>query len=649
MRKLIAICLFASVFFAGAQVAELQPGLALTWRVGESKALTVVPNLWLYVPAGQSPSPFVPTGRFTATFEGFVNIDLRGDYSFLVTGKGGVKLEVNNAVLLDLKGIGGVAQAKTKTVRLNKGANAIKVIYSSPSKGDAQLRLFWSERPDKPLPHEPIRNGQLTHLPNAPLTQASLVETGREIYLEHRCHRCHVSEGVGIPELAMTGPDFTAIGDRRHRSWMAQWILDPKAQRSSARMPKLLHGETAPAEAAAMAAYLSTLKGPAKPAKEFPKADFEVAEELAGQLNCVGCHTLPGTAGVEGKLSLNHINHKFPAGELVDFLRAPDRHYAWTRMPKFGITAQEAWNLSQWLRVKAQAYAEPKRDDNPVGIAHGKKLVTTRGCINCHNHKGENKFTAPDLSSLTVDKWMGGCLAEKADGKTPHFGFAPDQRNALRAFATTGLESLHRHDPAEFARRQMRVLNCNVCHGELEGFPKLDTIGLKLKPEWMQLLFEGSLKQRPRPWLPHRMPAFPARAKVLAEGLAMSHGYAPKTSVEKMPVNAKLAEVGRKLVGVDGGFSCVACHGVKTRDPLQVFEAQGVNFARAGARLHPDYYLRWMLDPLRVDSQSRMPDYFDEDARSVLVDVLEGDAKKQIEAIRQYLRQGNQMKIPTMQ
>ena len=44
-----------------------------------------------------------------------------------------------------------------------------------------------------------------------------------------------------------------------------------------------------------------------------------------------------------------------------------------------------------------------------------------------------------------------------------------------------------------------------------------------------------------------------------------------------------------------------------------------------------------------------VPDYFDDDARSVLVDVLEGDAKKQIEAIRQYLRQGKDMKIPVMQ
>ena len=111
MRGFFAICLAASVVSVCGQDSESQPGLALTWQVGEAQAKTITPNIWLYVPAGQPPSPFVPSGRFTATFEGFVNIDLRGDYSFHATGKGGVKLEVNNAVLLDLKGIGGVAQA----------------------------------------------------------------------------------------------------------------------------------------------------------------------------------------------------------------------------------------------------------------------------------------------------------------------------------------------------------------------------------------------------------------------------------------------------------------------------------------------------------------------------------------------------------
>ena len=650
MHRLIAIGLALLTLPGWAQDAEPQPGLALTWQVGEARAVTVTPNLWLYVPEGKPPSPHVPGGRFTATYEGFVNIDLRGDYSFHATGKGGVKLEGNNAVLLDLKGIGGVAEAKTQSVRLNKGANPIKVTYTSPVKGDAQFRLFWSERPDKPVPHEPIRGGQLTPLPTAPLTQAGLVERGREVFLEHRCIRCHTSEGAGLPEFAMSGPDFKAMGSRTHRSWLTKWILDPKAQRPGARMPQLLHGDTAKDDAADIAAYLSTLRyNPPKPEAKYPEPDLEAGGELVRELNCAGCHTLPGDLAEEGKLSLAHVNEKFKMGELAAFLRAPNAHYDWTRMPKFKYGTGEAWNIASWLRDTAKPHLEPKVELAGVAVTRGKKLVTTMGCINCHDHPGENEFTAPDLNALMTDQWADGCLSEKADGKSPHFGFSATDRAALRAFATTDRQSLHRHDPKEFAQRQMRVLNCNECHGKLEGFSDLTHVGLKLKPEWMTSQLDGSLKQRARPWLNHRMPAFPARAKDLAAGLAMGHGHAPVTPVEKGPVNAQLAETGRALVGVDGGFSWVACHGVKNRDPLQVFEAQGVNFSRVDERLHSEYFLRWMLDPLRVDPQTRMPDYFDDDARSVLVDVLEGDAKKQIEAIRQYLRQGKDMKIPVMQ
>ena len=113
MRKLRATLLTFLSWILMVPGAESQPGLTLTWQVGEEKAKTVVPNLWLYVPEGQPPSSFVPVGRFTATFEGFVNIDLRGDYSFHAIGRGGVRLEVNNAVLLDLKGIGGVYHPNT--------------------------------------------------------------------------------------------------------------------------------------------------------------------------------------------------------------------------------------------------------------------------------------------------------------------------------------------------------------------------------------------------------------------------------------------------------------------------------------------------------------------------------------------------------
>jgi len=652
MRKLLTIIAFAAVFLT-AQDAPPAEGLRVTYTSGGTTDTLATSHIALYVPQDQSPTPFLPAGKFTAVWEGAVAIDLRGDYSFEAIGSGSLKLEVNNAVLLDLPGLGGLGKpAVTKTVRLNKGANAIRVTYTSPNRQDARLRVRWSERPDKPLPHETIRSGQLQHTGSPALTQADLRRTGRELFLESRCVRCHDADGAGVPELAMSGPSFTGIGTRRKTDWLAAWMLDPKAHRGTARMPKMLHGETAKDDATAIAAYLATQTvKPPLPAEEFPEADLLKGEEIAAQLNCAGCHNLPGTEETAAnKLNLDHLNAKFPLGRLRDFLMAPNAHYEWTRMPKFVITGADAWNLASWLRKQAPAAPAAAEAAKLEIITHGKKLVATTGCLNCHSLPDENQYKAPKLATLTPDKWMTGCLADapEPDSRAPQFGFSASQRAALRAFAATDRASLKRHVPAEFAERQVRLLNCNQCHGELEGFPALNLIGEKLKPEWTHKLLAGSHKHRARPWLEHRMPAFPARAEALAHGLAMNLGIPPKTPKEPH-INAALAMTGRQLVGVDGGFSCVACHGVKDVKPLQVFEAQGVNFSRVGERLHPEFFERWMLDPLRVDPQSRMPDYFDEDARSVLVDVLGGDAKKQIEAIRQYLWQGDKLKLPKMQ
>lgn len=651
MRKLTAIFLITATVVVG-QENEPPIGLRVTYKAGEAIDAATTANIQLYVPAGQSATPFLPPGRFTATWEGTVKIDLRGDYSFQAIGRGSLKLVVNNDTLFDLPGISALGKAPTtKIVRLNKGANTIKATYSSPARGNAQLRLFWSERPDKPLPHEPIRTGKLSYSTSPALAHANLRRLGRELFLESRCIRCHSVMGEeGIPELTMSGPSFTHIGDRRHPEWMARWILDPKAQRADARMPRLLHDASAMEDAHAIAAFLATQKDAKHQPLVLKDANIEAGTELIKQLNCSGCHSLPGAESEKNKLNLNHINQKFPPGELARFLSAPNAHYKWTRMPKFEITADEARDISNALRAKATKLKPTDKLPTADTVARGRNLARTTGCLNCHSLKDENQYKAPNLVALTRDKWTAGCLADKpaTGNRAPRFGFSPNDQAALRAFAATDRQSLQRHVPAEFAARQARLLNCNICHGTLEGFPTLSLLGGKLRPEWTAQLLAGQIKKRPRPWLAHRMPAFPARAIPLARGLSMSHGLPPDSPKEK-PINPQLAETGRKLVGVDGGFSCIACHGVKDRQPLQVFEAQGVNFSSVGARIQPDYYLRWMLDPLRVNPQTRMPDYFDEDARSVLVDVLEGDAKKQIEAIRQYLLLGDRMKLPVMQ
>ncbi len=257
----------------------------------------------------------------------------------------------------------------------------------------------------------------------------------------------------------------------------------------------------------------------------------------------------------------------------------------------------------------------------------------------------------PELSFMD---WSRGCLAEKADAKAPQFGFSAEERAALQAFGKTDFQSLNRHAPVEFVERQTRVLNCTACHGQQEGFPPLPILGGKLRPEWVTAFIGGEIPYKPRnethpkgeTWLEARMPAFRSRAKFLAEGLAAQHGFAPRTAPNAKP-DPELVKIGQKLVGKDGGFSCVSCHGVGSLAATDVFESEGINLIYSADRLLPEYYRRWVRNPLSIDPQTKMPAYFEE-GRSPLTEILDGDAEKQITAIWQYLLLGEKMPAPSM-
>ena len=107
MRKLLSIIAFAAVPLI-AQDAPPAEGLRVTYTSGGTTDTLATSHIALYVPQDQSPTPFLPAGKFSAVWEGSVAIDLRGDYSFEAIGSGSLKLEVNNAVLLDLPGRGGL-------------------------------------------------------------------------------------------------------------------------------------------------------------------------------------------------------------------------------------------------------------------------------------------------------------------------------------------------------------------------------------------------------------------------------------------------------------------------------------------------------------------------------------------------------------
>ncbi len=646
----VAVLLLAfNAAFAQASAKAL-PGLVVTYTSDGKSDISSAPNAWLYLPAGAAPTPFVPGGKFTAVWDGFINADLRGDFLFRAEVSGQVKFELNNAVVLDVSGDGKAPSAASKPVRLNKGANALKATFTAPASGDAMLRLQWSE---KGVLWEPIPVTSLTRSPdNAPLAKADQLRQGRELFFEHRCAKCHAGSSAdkGALELTMDAPGFDGIGSRRHFAWMASWILDPKTQRASAHMPKLLRGPTAEKDAEAMAAYLASLKSEEK-AIASVKPDAEAGKTLAVNLHCAGCHNLPDAKETDAKkISLAHVNFKFPPDSLVAFIKNPGAHYAWTRMPKFKLSDEEAQQLAAYLSSNAPMAKQPGASTEAAILERGQKLVQTTGCLNCHSLKLDNQFKTKSLVELKPERFQNGCLRESPAGQSgvPVFVFTKDEVGALQSFLATDRASLSRHVPVEFTERQTRLLNCNACHGQLEGFPALPLIGGKLKPEWMRQFLAGEVAYKPRPWVLHQMPAFPQRAEALATGLAMSHGYPPQTATES-PAPPELVKIGQKFVGADGGFSCISCHAVGEQKATQVFESEGINLARSAARLQKDYFARWLMNPLRVEPTTKMPVYFDEEGKSQLADILDGSAMKQIDAIWQYLRQGEKIQPPGAQ
>jgi mono/diheme cytochrome c family protein len=623
------------------------PGLAVTFKsVDKVWDMTTLSNFAFYVEAGQCATPFIPAGKFLAIWEGNIVADLRSDFFFTAELNGSLTFEINGAPVLEGSG---PRIPLSKTIQLKKGPNSVRAVFTSPAQGAAFLRLGWT---DKGTNTSPIPPNVLTHSPTPELGQASQLRRGRELFLEHRCAKCHADAQItksALPEIGMDAPSFEGIGARRQHDWTVKWIRDPKSERPSARMPQLLRGPKAQDEAKAIGAYLASLKtGGEVTLPEHKRTPREgdgdpPTAPLFDRLHCTACHVATGEE--TNKISLKHVAGKFPKEKLGEFLRKPEAHYQWTHMPNFKLDSDETKQLVEFLTKDSPK--SPDATPDPALIEQGRGLVQTVGCLNCHTLKLDNKFSAP-----AIKDWARGCLAETPPDKAPQYRFSAPQRADLQAFGRSGLDSLLRHSPLEFAQRQMLLLNCTGCHSQPEGFPPLEILGGKLKPEWAAKFIAGEIPYKPRlethprgePWLEMRMPAFKSRAGLLAEGMAALHGFPPKTPAEA-PLGNDLAKIGQKLVGKEGGFSCVSCHAAAGLAAMDVFESEGINLAWSYERLLPDYYYRWMRNPLSIDPQTKMPLYF-EDGKSPLTEILEGDAERQIAAIWHYLRLGEKMPPP---
>lgn len=199
--------------------------------------------------------------------------------------------------------------------------------------------------------------------------------------------------------------------------------------------------------------------------------------------------------------------------------------------------------------------------------------------------------------------------------------------------------------------------------GELGHFPEqipaLTWSGEKLRGEWTERLLTGTLPYRARPWLEARMPVFPGHAKGLSIGLAALHGISrseeaaeasPEDSSpeearpgDEIPAKQSSAEmepdrlaVARQLLS-PAGLDCRQCHAPSDQVLRNENLAQGIGLGYMHQRLRPDFYDRWMRDPLRIDPATKMPRFSLDGRTTQAKHLLRGDAQRQFQLIWEYL------------
>ena len=636
----------------------LAAGLAMTTRSGQQRDARVSRLAALAVEPGDSVSPRLSPGSFTASFQGLLDVELTDSYTLTADGNGQLEVKVNGEVVLESRP--GV-KPHSVAVALNAGLNQLEAVYQSPSTGPAQFRLHWQS---PRFARELIPSRILWHSPrHVELSKWSRVRRGRELFAAHRCANCHSARNAELALEPTISLELAAA--RLNHNWMAHWMTNPQALRNHTRMPRLFG--TSQSEQQAKQDVLTFLTQSDVTVSTPPSGEMERGSRLWEDLGCIGCHTFspPSQADDWNRTSLHLAATKFRTGGLGQFLSKPHRFNTRSRMPDFRLSETETRDLVALINSRAKGGLTPDPQSPPGNLGQGRRLFISRGCRSCHG-LGAKATTdakpAPRVPLAFGQATSAGCLAEKpsqATGKrrVPEFGFTKQQRNDLVAFLAATADLAPGKSPLELAGTITRTLRCTACHdrdttvsprreiiadesdrGLLPSvLPNLTWAGEKLQTSWTGQLLSGRLEHSSRPWLKARMPSFGSWGDRLARGLAAEHGVSIAKTAGPDP-DSTLAEIGDKLTRKQGGFNCMQCHGVGKTPALAPFDNRGVNFSRVRQRLRYGFYLDWMFDPLRLDPHSKMP-RFSPDRKTTAVDnVLDGDARRQFDALWHFLQ-----------
>ncbi|MBK7645560.1 MAG: hypothetical protein IPJ19_21425 [Planctomycetes bacterium] len=641
--------------------APAERGWALTNESGPLHWTSHASQAAFVLDAGESLDPRSGAGMGAATWDGVLELQRLGLYSFDALAEGGrATLE-----FLDPSG-----HTLEQPIDGKPGSVRVRLRFV-PAGGAARMQLRWklerSPQGDFDWQPVPARSVGVPSEFESAVREGELALHGRVLLEQKGCTNCHLPSDAMLGSVGERRAPRLANGDSFGSAWLARWIADPSALRPHADMPKLPLSEN---DAREIAEWLAQRGAQASTLASEP-AVLAQGRALYHRLGCSACHgALETPAAVLANeflahtlpqepppLPLGDLAGKWQAKALTEFLRDPRAQNPDARMPSFELTQADSDLLATYLL--AHFGAAPAAPASKLGVP-----AAIAVCSTCHEVGGVEKHPLSNKSLAELDP-ARGCLDEH-DTHTPRYALSDEERAALRlGLAATKLAS-GASAPLDAADRTFRRLRCAACHSregrggvqeELRAYfvagdertdigdegripPDLSGVGFKLSTNWLtQVLLHAG---RARPYLASRMPQFgEAALGTLARDLARREGVVPESDATEPVADDAKVQAGRALMG-RGAHGCISCHLFKD---APAGGSPGPRLDQFAQRLRYEWYRVYMPDPVRFKPGTRMP-AFQTKGASAVKNILGGDFRAQSDAMWCYFALGSSMPPP---
>jgi cytochrome c2 len=467
------------------------------------------------------------------------------------------------------------------------------------------------------------------------------------------CHRV-AEDRRGVDTFAAAsprthGPNLSGTGSKVNAGWLYAWVRDPKGYWHDTRMPSLRLSDK---EAADLTAYLMTLKNDGFRGRPRPAMDARIRDEAIRE------HLLAASVPVKQAeqqiASMDDRQKTLFLGEKTI-----------GRYGCFGCHDIKGFEKANPIGVELTEEGSKLVERLDFGYEHGKIPHTLPAWVH-------RKVMEPRVFDV------GKVKRPEEKLRMPKFWLGSDEAEAI----VTGVMSLSKEQvplaaqkqltaedrQAEDALRMVREFNCRGCHvvgpggGSIREIIKDQLItsggdelqaqalsapilynaesrigeGARVQSDWLHgFLNDPSTKIRP--WLGLRMPTFQFTQEQLN---TLTRGFAaldrvPYPYVTSPQQDAEMLAAGRDLFTK---WQCQKCHVVAGKLPNQEPANMAPDLALIPSRLRPAWLSVWLADPQSVAPGTRMPAAFPTNPQeNAFPEVLGGEQKKQIEAMRQYL------------